>query len=351
MNETPAGLILICNDLGEVEQIPLDSLGLPQTDKNKQGKSIFLRLVERDSLEQARAFLTDLRINRKVSDRELIIQTQDGPLKIIFAGLKTGSQFVIVAAKTAETREKLFNYALGKAGQQPEPRSDEKKTRTVTRPLKPRSDAAGPGTTEAKPAPTPKPEKSAAELETTRKELETTRKELERARQDFYELAISDSLTGLYNRRHFLKRLKEELRESERYKRSLAFLLLDIDNFKAINETYGLQTGDVILRSVAEIIQGVLRKVDMVGRLGGDEFGILLLETTPESSVQAARRLQKKLTGIAIEIDGRVFRVTVSIALIHIVGDKPTSADKLLKEAERLLREDKATGSDQATQK
>lgn len=351
MNETPAGLILICNDLGEVEQVPLDALGLLPFDKNRQGKAVFLRLIERDSLEQARAFLTDLRINRKVSDRELTIQTQSGPLNIIFAGLKTGSQFVIVAAKTAEIREKLFTQAFARAGQQqPEQRAEEKKPRIVTRQLKSRLEVVRPETAETKAAPLARPEKSTAELETTRKELETTRKELERARQDFYELALLDSLTGLYNRRHFLKRLKEELREAERYKRSPAFLLLDIDNFKAINENHGLQTGDVILCSVAEVIQGVLRKVDIVGRLGGDEFGILLLETTPESSVLAARRLQKKLTGISIEVDGRIFQVTVSIALVHISGEKPITADKLLKEAERLLRVEKTAGGNQVLQ-
>ncbi len=100
--------------------MPLDGLGLPSGETNRQGRTGFLRLVEHDSLEQARAFLTDLRINRKVSDRELTIQTKDGPLNIVFAGLKTGSQFVIVAARTAETREKLFAYALAQAGPPPE---------------------------------------------------------------------------------------------------------------------------------------------------------------------------------------------------------------------------------------
>jgi|GEM_PF-952415 len=345
MSETPAGLILICNDLGEVEQVPLDGLGLPPVDKNRQGKAAFLRLVERDSLEQARAFLTDLRINRKVSDRELNIQTQGGPLNIVFAGIKTGSQFVIVAAKTAEIREKLFAHALAKTEPQPEQRAEEKKPRIVTRQLKSRLEVVRPETAETKPAPAPipKPEKPTTELETAHEELE-------RARQDFYELALVDSLTGLYNRRHFIKRLKEELRESERYKRSPAFLLLDIDNFQTINDNHGLQTGDVILRSVAEVIQGVLRKVDIVGRLGGDEFGILLLETTPENSLPAARRLQKKLTDVVIEIDGRTFQVTVSIALIHIAGDKPITADKLLKQAERLLEKAKAAGGNQVLQ-
>ncbi len=191
--------------------------------------------------------------------------------------------------------------------------------------------------------PFPKPESPPTELEAARQELE-------RARQDFYELALVDSLTGLYNRRHFIKRLKEELREAERYRRSPAFLLVDIDKFKMVNENHGLHAGDVILRSAAEVIQGVLRKVDIVGRLGGDEFGVLLLETTPKSSLLAAQRLQKKLTDVAIEIDGRTFHITVSIALLHIAGEQSTTADKLLKEAERLLQKAKAAGGNRVCQ-
>lgn len=345
MNETPAGLILICNDLGEVEQVPLDSLGLFPSDTNRQGKTVFLRLVERDSLDQARAFLTDLRINRKVSDRELTVQTQGGPLNIVFAGLKTGNQFVIVAAKTAEIREKLFALALTKAEQRPEQAAEEKKHRIVTRQLKSRLEVVKPETAETKPAPSPIPKP-----ENPPTELQAARQELERAHQDFYELALVDSLTGLYNRRHFIKRLKEELREAERYRRSPAFLLVDIDKFKTVNENYGLHAGDVILRSAAEVIQGVLRKVDILGRLGGDEFGVLLLETTPESSLLAAQRLQKKLTDVAIEIDGRTFHITVSIALIHVAGEQSTTADKLLKEAERLLQKAKAAGGNRVCQ-
>jgi diguanylate cyclase (GGDEF)-like protein len=337
MSETPAGLILICNDLGEIEQVPLDGLGLLPVEASRQGKAGFLRLVERESLEQARAFLTDLRINRKVSDRELSIQTQSGPLKIVFAGLKTGSQFVIVAAKTAQLREKLFAQALPKTEPQPEQQVEQKKPRIGIHQLNSRLEAE---TAETQPVPASlsKPEKTTAELERARKDLE-------RVRQDFYELALVDTLTGLYNRRHFVKRLKEELREAERYKRSPAFLLLDIDNFKSINENHGLRAGDVILRSMAEVMQGVLRQVDLIGRLGGDEFGALLHETTPESSLRAARRLQKKLTEVSIEVDGRIFQITVSIALIHIAEGKSRTADRLLKEAEDLLKRAKAAGN------
>jgi diguanylate cyclase (GGDEF)-like protein len=236
--------------------------------------------------------------------------------------VKAGGQFVIVAATTPADRDKLFAGALAHAAQE--------QARVVTRPPRPR-----PVKAEAKQPPAP--EKPATKIETVRAELES-------ARQDFYELALVDSLTGLYNRRHFVKRLKEELREAERYQRSPALLLLDIDDFTAINEQFGLHAGDEILRSVGEVIQGVLRKVDIIGRLGGDEFGALLLETTPQSSLLAAHRLQKHLSGVAIEVDERLFHIKVSIALVHVGDDKAVSADKLLRQAEKLLQQAKESG-------
>jgi len=333
----PTGLTLLCNDLGEVDQVIQDDLGLGILDEGKQGKAVFLRLVERGSLEPARAFLTDLRISHRVTDRQLSLQTKAGPVNLLVAGVKSGAQFVIVAAKTPEARDKLYTEVLATVTEH----AQQEQARLATRPPKTRLETPKPEKVEPKRP--PEPAEVAAELETTREELEKTR-------QDFYELATIDSITGLYNRRHFVKRLREELREAERYKRSPAFVLLDIDNFKEVNEKHGLQTGDEIIRSVGEVMQGVLRKVDIVGRLGGDEFGALLLETTPESSLQAARRLQKKVSGVSIEVDNRAFHVKVSIALVHAGDAKNMTADKLLKQAERLIQKAKESGGNQVIQ-
>jgi len=328
-NKPPIGLTLLCNDLGEVEQVIQDGLGLPALGEGKQGKPVFLRLVERGSLDQARAFLTDLRISHRVTDRQLSIQTKDGPLSAYFAGVKSGAQFVIVAAQTAEIRDRLYAEVLATVAEH----AKHQPASQAVRPLRTRPESQK----EKRP---PDPERLSAELESTRKELEKTR-------QDLYELATLDTITGLYNRRHFIKRLREELRESERYKRSPAFLMLDIDNFRAINDRYGLQIGDEIIRSVGEVMQGVLRRVDLVGRLGGDEFGALLLETTLENSLQAAGRLQKKVSGVSIEVDGRSFHVKVSIALVFAGDGKNLTAEKVLKQAEKLLQKANESGGNQ----
>jgi diguanylate cyclase (GGDEF)-like protein len=343
-NQQSTGLTLVCNDLGEIEQVIQDGLGIVPAEEGKYGKQVFLRLIDRTSLDKARAFLTDLRISRKVPDIELALQTKGGPINALFAGVKSGNQFVIVAAQTAEARDRLFQEVLVSVDEHAE-----QQARMVTRPLKARFPEEPPPTPEPEKKQPAEPENLTVELEQTRSELAKTGEELEKVQQDFYELATIDTITGLYNRRHFIKRLKEELREAERYKRSPAFLLIDIDGFRETNDRYGLQTGDEIIRSVGEVVQGVLRKVDMVGRLNGDEFGALLLETTRESCLLVAKRLQKKISGVAIEVGGRSFHVTVSMALLHTPDGKIT-ADKLLKQAEKMLEQAKASGGNQIIQ-
>jgi diguanylate cyclase (GGDEF)-like protein len=321
------GLTLVCNDLGEVDQIIQDDLGLPPIESGP-GKTVFSRLADRASQAKARAFLADLRISQKVIDREFSLQTTNGVVDAYFAGVKSDDQFVIVGAETPDHRDKLFAEVLSVVSEQ-----EPKKHRPASERLSP-------------PKSPSEVEKSLGKLEKPDQELVQKHVELEKLRQDFYELAISDSLTGLYNRRHFLKRMREELLEADRYKRSPVFLVVDIDHFGAINENYGFGIGDEIIRTVGELTRGLLRNVDLVGRLGGDEFGALLHENTLASSVLTAKRLQKKLAGVAMEIDGKNIQITVSIALIYIGANK-TNLEKLLKQAEKQLQKAKDSGGNQ----
>ena len=329
--QSPKGLTLVCNDLGEVDQIIQDDLGLLPVENGKSGKVSFLRLTDRASQAKARAFLTDLRIAHKVIGQEFSIQTNNGVVNIYFAGVKSKDQFVIVGAETPEYRDKLYAEVIYIVNE-----NKSEKAKPVAEHLPVKKDS-----TEVK--------KAISDLEKPDKELAPKNEELEKLKQDFYELAISDSLTSLYNRRHFLKRMREELHEAERYKRSKVFLMADIDHFGAINEKYGFETGDEIIRTLGHLIRGLLRNVDLVGRLGGDEFGALLLETTLAGSVVIAKRLQKKLAGLAIEFGGYTLHVTVSIALISI-GAAKFDADKLLKLAEKHLQKAKESGDNQIIQ-
>jgi len=115
-----------------------------------------------------------------------------------------------------------------------------------------------------------------------------------------YKLAITDSLTKLYIRRHFEYLLDNELRRSHRYKHQMTLLMMDIDNFKSINDTYGHQIGDEMLKHIAEVILNTLRKIDMPSRYGGEEFAVILPETHKDNAKKIAERLRKKIANIII---------------------------------------------------
>ena len=159
------------------------------------------------------------------------------------------------------------------------------------------------------------------------------------------QLATHDSLTGLVNARSFAARLTQELERNRRYPRPLALLYLDLDNFKVINDSHGHQTGDAVLRMVAEAMRSSVRQADVVGRLGGDEFAVLLPETDAALADAAAKRLAAGLRN--------VFKgtptVTASIGVVSCsVADANT--DELLRRADQAMYDAKRAGKDRVVQ-
>lgn len=116
-----------------------------------------------------------------------------------------------------------------------------------------------------------------------------------------YELATKDGLTKLYISRHFYTLLENEIRRCARYKRDMSLLMLDIDNFKKINDTYGHLIGDQILRELAREISQTVRKIDVPARYGGEEFVVILPETNKEDAVIIAERLRKNISKIVVQ--------------------------------------------------
>jgi len=157
------------------------------------------------------------------------------------------------------------------------------------------------------------------------------------------ELATTDSLTGLYNRRRFMELCEQEFSRSVRYSRSLAMLMLDIDHFKKVNDEYGHDAGDQVLRSLSEVSTLALRGADILGRLGGEEFGVLLPETDEESAYDVAERLREAIANASISVNGYSLKVTVSIG-ISILSPEMHSIDTLLKGADVALYQAKQTG-------
>jgi len=137
-----------------------------------------------------------------------------------------------------------------------------------------------------------------------------------------YKLAITDSLTKLFIRRHFEYLLDSEVKRSQRYKHQMTLLMMDIDNFKSINDKYGHQMGDEMLRQISEVILATVRKIDMPSRYGGEEFAVILPETYKENSKRIAERLRKKIASIIIRTkDKEEISPTISIGIASFPTD------------------------------
>jgi len=173
--------------------------------------------------------------------------------------------------------------------------------------------------------------------------LKVTQTELERRVRELDVLAATDSLTGIGNRRHFLERAEEELARSSRYDLPLVFLMIDVDNFKAINDKYGHYAGDEVLKSMASTLQRSMRATDIVGRLGGEEFGVLLIQAELAGALVIAERLLTALHTVCISTQSGSICYTVSIGVAAYEG-KDDSMDSLMKRADIALYHAKQTG-------
>ncbi len=160
------------------------------------------------------------------------------------------------------------------------------------------------------------------------------------------QLATQDPLTGALNARSFVERLAQELERIRRYSRPLALLYLDLDDFKVVNDRHGHQTGDAVLRLVANATRRAIRQSDVVGRLGGDEFGVLMPETDSVVAEAAATRLA---AGIRSVFQGTP-SVTASIGLVSTINAASLGAEELLRRADKAMYEAKRTGKDRVVQ-
>jgi len=169
--------------------------------------------------------------------------------------------------------------------------------------------------------------------------------QLRRTQAQLERLAAHDQLTGTLNAHTFTERLAQELDRNRRYSRPLALLYLDLDDFKAVNDRHGHQTGDAVLRLVADATRSAVRQSDIVGRLGGDEFAVLMPETEGPVAHAAATRLAN---GIRTVFQGTP-PVTASIGVVSSLS-APAGAEELLQRADRAMYEAKRAGKDRVVQ-
>lgn len=169
--------------------------------------------------------------------------------------------------------------------------------------------------------------------------------QLQRANEQLNRLATLDHLTGCANRRHFYSQAEAELSRSRRYNRDMGLVIMDVDHFKAINDQFGHAAGDAVLQTLVETLRRELRDLDVLGRIGGEEFALLLPETDRGEALQIAERLRQRLADLRIEHDDQALSLTASFG---VTAREPADRklDSMMRRADRALYEAKAAGRD-----
>lgn len=168
--------------------------------------------------------------------------------------------------------------------------------------------------------------------------------ELNRLNTVLREQSIRDGLTGLYNHRHFQEMLRHEFLLAKRHQVDLACLMLDLDHFKAVNDSFGHPFGDQVLIGTAHLILNETRVTDTVARYGGEEFAVLLPNTNYHGAVAIAERIRAKANNTLHRRKGASRTVTISIGLATNKGNRPEKPEELLSYADTALYEAKSTG-------
>jgi diguanylate cyclase (GGDEF)-like protein len=167
--------------------------------------------------------------------------------------------------------------------------------------------------------------------------------ELRESEKRYRELSITDSLTKLYNSRHFFRQLRQEIERAKRYEEPLSLILLDIDNFKGYNDTYGHLEGDRVLAVLAEVIRENLRSADSAYRYGGEEFTVILPETEGENAVPVAERLRKEFEGTVLSpLPRSEVHMTVSVGVTQYFPGEEDSV--FIKRADSAMYTAKTSG-------
>lgn len=178
---------------------------------------------------------------------------------------------------------------------------------------------------------------------TLMREVETLRSELNNARSrlvDLEMLADQDMLAPIANRRSFVRELSRHLSYSQRYGTPSSLIYFDVNQFKTINDTYGHAAGDAALRQVAQVLQEQVRESDVVGRLGGDEFGVILAQADGEAAQEKAASLAQAITDQPVEFDGHLLPLSVSFGVANF--EKGQDAADAIKAADEAMYAQKA---------
>ncbi|MEL6181999.1 MAG: diguanylate cyclase [Myxococcota bacterium] len=167
------------------------------------------------------------------------------------------------------------------------------------------------------------------------------------AQADLRRQATTDALTGLDNRASVLKHLEREIRLARRQGTSLGVMMVDLDHFKSINDTYGHLTGDTVLRTAAHTLRECVRDYEGVGRYGGEEFIVVLTDVNEEGAQIVAERIRHQIAELRIDLESNILMVTASIGLVVSPLGAPVNGESLIHAADQALYVAKHRGRNQ----
>ncbi len=180
-------------------------------------------------------------------------------------------------------------------------------------------------------------------LRVVNEELQKQLEEITKLEQQVREQAIRDALTGLYNRHHLLNVMETEFSRAERKGHSIAFMLIDLDHFKKVNDSYGHQAGDTTLQAATQIIGKSIRRSDIAFRYGGEEFLVILPEITLNNARQRAEQLRQAIDELEILFKGETIHISASIGMA-IYPQHGSTGDEMLSRVDHALYQAKKAG-------
>lgn len=318
------GLALRCDPQGNIVEVLQNppalglaiEIGMP-----------FTRLAAPGSLAKALSFVRELNTNQAAYDWELDIQVGESVKTCYFTGGKTGDSLLVVGSLDAILARTLFEETI---------LVDNEQTKQLHYAFKQMA------------ADTQLYEEITRlnnELVSIQRELAKKNAQLERLYAQEQISARKDSLTGTLNRGGFFEIGEEEVLRAIRLDHPYSVLLFDLDHFKTVNDTYGHETGDHVLKEIATRCTNVLRRVDILGRYGGEEFAVLL----PNRNLEGARLVAERLGAAArqpIQTEHGPLTITISLG-IAVRDAATTNLDDLLRRADQALYHAKESGRDQ----
>jgi len=171
---------------------------------------------------------------------------------------------------------------------------------------------------------------------------------LKEANKELARLSQTDRLSGLHNRGHWEECLEAEYERYKRTGQTISLIMLDIDHFKDVNDTYGHLAGDEVIRQTSKTVRRTIRKTDVAGRYGGEEFGVILVDTPSENAMIFTERLRKRIEALTVKYDDHVIKFKISIGIAEL-DKEVTGYKEWLERADKALYYSKENGRNQST--